>query len=102
MYKKINQIITTGQRKGADIEKVLEEQMMPVFSEFSINLTAMTRIINKETHISIRPIVQNMAKEFDKLLKEQGFNEDKLNDTVTGLINNFKALKGVEYLKNQF
>ena len=74
MYKKINQIITTGQKKGTDIEKILEEQMMPVFSEFNLNLTAITRIINKETHISIRPIVQSMAKEFDRLLKEQAFN----------------------------
>lgn len=25
-----------------------------------------------------------------------------MNDTVTGLINNFKAIKGVDYLKTQF
>jgi hypothetical protein len=36
-----------------------------------------------------------MAKEFDRLLREQQFNEEKLTETVTSLINNFKAVRGV-------
>ena len=43
-----------------------------------------------------------MARELDKTLREPNFNEDKLNDNVQSLMNNFRALRGVEYLKSQF
>lgn len=75
---------------------------MPLTSELSFNLAGLTRTINRDIHQSTRAVVLNLAKEFDRLLKEQLFNEEKLNDIVTGLINNFKAVRGVDYLKQQF
>lgn len=101
-YERINKIIATGNNKGADIQLVFSEQILPVYTEFSINLNNITRIINKDININIRPIVASMAKEFDRLLREQQFNEEKLTETVTSLINNFKAVRGVQYLKSQF
>ena len=42
-----------------------------------------------------------MAREMDRLLKEHEFNEDRQADTVVSLIDNFKALRGVDYLRDQ-
>lgn len=43
-----------------------------------------------------------MAREFDKLLREQQLDEDRQTDVVVSLIENFKAIRGVDYLKEQF
>ena len=86
MHEKMTQIITASNKKGSDIEKMFEEQMLPVYTEFNMNLGAMTRLINKETTVNTRPLVQSMAKEFDRLLKEQQFTEDRHSDTIVSLL----------------
>lgn len=101
-FDKIKQIIDNGQRKGSDIEKLFEEQMLPVYNEFNFNLTAVTRIVNKETSVNSRPLVQSMAREFERLLKEQQLTEEKQEDVVKSLLGNFKALKGVDAMRQQF
>lgn len=65
-------------------------------------MQAITKLINRETTVNTRPLVQSLAKEFDKLLKEPQMTEDKVDSTVLSLINNFRALKGVDYLAEQF
>lgn len=62
----------------------------------------MTRSINKELKVNIRPTILSMAKEMDRLLKEHEFNEERHNDTLVSLVNNFKAVRGVDYLSEQF
>lgn len=101
-YEKIKQIINTSQKKGADIEKVYEEQMLPVYTEFTFNLNAISRLINKEVNVNLRPLVSSLAKELDRTLRDSNFNEDKLSDNVLSFINNFRAVRGVEYLQTQF
>jgi cell division septum initiation protein DivIVA len=101
-YERINQLVTSGKYKGADLDRILQEQIVPITTEFSFNLASLTRTINKDIQQTTRSVVTSVAREFDRLLKEQQFNEDKLNETVSGLLTNFKALKGVDYLKKQF
>ena len=95
-------IIQTSQKKGTDIEKLFEEQGLPAYSEFSFNLNAATRLINKEVKVSSRPLVLSIAREMDRLLKEHEFSEERQEETVISLIDNFKAMRGVDYLKGQF
>ena len=63
-------IIQTSHRKGTDIEKLFEEQMLPAYNEFSFNLNAVTRLINKEVKVNSRPLVLSIAREMDRLLKD--------------------------------
>ena len=63
-------IIQTSHRKGTDIEKLFEEQMLPAYNEFSFNLNAATRLINKEVKVNSRPLVLSIAREMDRLLKD--------------------------------
>jgi hypothetical protein len=76
--------------------------MLPVYEEFNFNLNNINRIINKDVSVNIRPLVQSLAKELDRLMRDQQMNEEGLSKTVTSLINNFKAVKGVDYLSLQF
>ena len=76
--------------------------MLPAYNEFNFNLNAMTRLINKEVKVNARPLVLSMAREIDRLLKEHEFNEERHNDTLVSLIDNFKAVRGVDYLRDQF
>jgi hypothetical protein len=46
------------------------EQVLPTITEFNFNLTSLTRIINKEVSVNIKPIVSSLAKEFDRLIKD--------------------------------
>lgn len=95
-------IIQTSHKKGSDIEKLFEEQMLPAYNEFSFNLNAATRLINKEVKVNARPLVLSIAREMDRLLKDHEFTEEKQEETVISLIDNFKAIRGVDYLKEQF
>lgn len=63
-------MIQTSQKKGTDIEKLFEEQILPTYSEFNFNLNATTRLINKEVKVNARPLVLSIAREMDRLLKE--------------------------------
>ena len=47
LFDKLKTIIQTSHRKGTDIEKLFEEQMLPTYEEFNFNLNNLTRIINK-------------------------------------------------------
>jgi hypothetical protein len=78
-YERINQLVTNGKFKGADLDKILQEQIVPITTEFSFNLASLTRTINKDIQQSTRSVVTSVAREFDRLLKEQQFNEDRLN-----------------------
>jgi hypothetical protein len=77
---------------------LFREEVLPVYDEFNFSMQAITKLINRETTVNTRPVVQSIAKEFERLLREQQMSEDKVDATVTGLINNFRALKGVDYL----
>lgn len=77
---------------------MFQEEVLPVHDEFNFSMQAITKLINRETTVNTRPVVQSIAKEFERLLREQQMSEDKVDATVTGLINNFRALKGVDYL----
>ena len=101
-FDKMRQIISNGQRRGTDIEKLFEEQMLPTFNEFSLNLTTVTRLVNKEIAVNTRPMVQSMAREFDRLLKEQQLTEQRQSEVVVSLLDNFKAVRGVDYMREQF
>lgn len=74
-YDKLKSVIQTSQKKGTDIEKLFEDQMLPAYNEFNFNLNNMTRLINKEVKVNARPLVLSMAREIDRLLKEHEFNE---------------------------
>lgn len=71
-------------------------------ADFSLNLNALSRTITRDIHVSLRPTVNSLAREFDRLLKEQQFTEDKIGETVSNLLVNFKAVSGVEHMKLQF
>ena len=101
-HDKLKQLLNNAQRKGTDLQKLLEEQILPSYTEFNLNLTAVTRLINKEVTINTRPMVQSMAREFDRLLKEQQMNQERSADVVVSLMENFKAVRGVEYMQEQF
>lgn len=101
-YEKLNNIINSSKRKGIDFEQLLNEQVVPIVADFSINLAAVTRTINRDIHASLRPTVSTLAREFDRLLKEQQFSEEKIGETISSLLVNFKAVGGVEHLKQQF
>jgi hypothetical protein len=73
-----------------------------MMADFSMNLTALTRTINRDVHATIRPTVSALAREFDRLLREQQFTEDKIGETVSNLMVNFKAVSGVEHMRQQF
>ena len=53
---------------------------MPLVADFSFNLASITRTINRDFNNKnpIKESVINLAKEFDRLLKEQAFDESKL------------------------
>jgi len=101
-YERLNTIINTSKRKGIDFEQLLNEQVVPMVADFSINLTNVTRSVNRDVHASLRPTVSTLAREFDRLLKEQQFSEEKIGETISSLFVNFKAVGGVEHLKEQF
>ena len=101
-YERLNTIINTSKRKGIDFEQLLNEQVVPMVADFSINLTNVTRSVNRDVHASLRPTVSTLAREFDRLLKEQQFSAEKIGETISSLFVNFKAVGGVEHLKQQF
>lgn len=101
-YTSLNNVITKGQGRGHDMERLLEEQVIPLTGEFALNLSQITRTINREVPVSHRPVVNNLARELDRMLKEHEFTEERFSTTVTTLLNSFKALKGVDYLREQF
>jgi hypothetical protein len=76
--------------------------MLPIYTEFSFNLNALTRFISKEVTINVRPLALSLAKELDRVLREPNFNEDRFSENVLSFLNNFRAVKGVEYLQTQF
>lgn len=47
----------------------------------------------------MRAVVTSLAREFDRLLKEQQFTEEKISELASSLHINLKAVKGVEHLK---
>lgn len=47
----------------------------------------------------MRAVVTSLAREFDRLLKEQQFTEEKVGELASSLHINLKAVKGVEHLK---
>lgn len=101
-YERLNTLVNTSKRKGADFEALLNEQVVPMVADFSLNLTALSRTITRDIHVSLRPSVNALAREFDRLLKEQQFTEDKIGETVSNLLVNFKAVGGVEHMRQQF
>lgn len=94
--------MNTSRRRGADFEALLNEQVVPLMADFSLNVTALTRTINRDIHVSTRSSVSALAREFDRLLKEQQFTEEKLSENISNLLVSFKAVKGVEHLREQF
>lgn len=101
-YERLNTLINTSKRRGADFEALLNEQVVPLVADFSVNLNALTRSINRDIHVSLRPSVSALAREFDRLLKEQQFTEEKLSETISNLMVTFKAVKGVDHWREQF
>jgi len=101
-YDKFSKIVTGSSQKKSDAEKLFAEEVLPVYDEFNFSMQAITKLINRETTVNTRPVIQSIAKEFDRLLREQQMTEDKVESTVLGLINNFRAFKGVSYLSEQF
>ena len=69
-YASLNSVISKGQGRGTDMERLLEEQVIPLSQEFSMKLTDMTRNVNREVPVTHRPVVNNLARELDRLLKE--------------------------------
>jgi hypothetical protein len=101
-HEKLNNIINNGKKKGVEFESLLNEQIAPITADFSMNLTALTRSINRDVHASMRSVVNTLAREFDKLLKEQQFTEEKISDFISNLFVNFNAVKGVDHMKKRF
>jgi hypothetical protein len=101
-YEKLNTLVNNSKRRGADFEALLNEQVVPLAADFSLNLNALSRTITRDIHVSIRPSVNALAREFDRLLKEQQFTEDKIGETVSSLLVNFKAAGGIDHMRQQF
>ena len=43
-----------------------------------MNLSQITRTVTREVPAAHRPVVNNLAREFDRMLKEHEFSEERL------------------------
>ena len=46
-YTSLNNVITKGEGRGHDMERLLKEQVIPLTSEFALNLNQMTKVVNR-------------------------------------------------------
>ena len=75
----MQKLITAESKRASDFEKLFDEKILPVYTEFNYNLNNVNRFINKDVQANIRPMVSSLSREFDRLLRENNFNEDKLS-----------------------